>query len=476
MSTSRSEYDQVLSVFRTVDGQNSGTISLEELEAIFKKLDPAMPVTDLAKSSGACVVRYAEFLKYIFQSSAVSTLKLQNAVKPPEPGEPSSLEESATDTDIAVVCRSRGGTVLRKQSMLKCDHFPSSSQLEKLIIGAPNFRQVEGLPVYGVAQPTLPGCAEVLDRVRLQSKNPKKILWINCREEPVLYINGRPFCVKDRGDPFGNLETTGISSEELMQKEILLKEEVFAEAKLYGGRILLHGEAKPTAEEIELAKSKGVPAMGGVYAFWEPLVEVVCIHEIYECLQQQYSELEFMRLPITDEQEFEEKDFEQLHDALKGANSSWCVICNCQMGRGRTTSAMVLTSLLWSNIDKSWKDSATLKPDDLVVDLAGDLVKRLANGKEASTWADKCISGSSHMQNLKAVALKKLKALSKSSKPKEVKAASHYLERYLLIILVAAYLLENAHGGPTFRSWLRSTHQKIGVYDILEKAHKHELK
>lgn len=500
MSPSKTFYDQVLAVFRVVDEQNTGTISLLKLEALMQKLDPAMPVTELAKTSGACVVRYAEFLEYIFNGlteDGKSVTKLKDSVEPPEPGEPSSLEVPATDADVAFICHSRDGTVLRKQSILKCDHFPSSSQIASKCKGAPNFRCVEGLPVFGSAQPTIPGCFEVLEQIRLQfkedprnsGKEQAQILWINCREEAVLYINGRPFCVKDRGDPFGNTETTGISPEELKQKEILLKEELFAESKQYGGRILLHSEGKPTAEEIELAKQKGHPPMGGVYAFWEPLVEVLCVHELFGCLQQQYPELKFMRLPITDEQEPEEKDVEDLHDALKSANSNWSVICNCQMGRGRTTTAMVLTSLMWSYVDsrherKSTKDlglgeaGLTLQnpSPELVVDLACELEKRLSNGQVASSWADRCISKCSHMQNLKAVTVKKLSALSKSSKPKEVKAASHYLERYLIIVLIAAYLLEHGTGDMTFRTWMRSKHKEVGIYDIMDKAHKHDLK
>jgi hypothetical protein len=280
--------------------------------------------------------------------------------------------------------------------------------------------------------------------------------------------------VKDRGDPFGNLETTGITSEELMEKEILLKQELLAESKLYGGRILLHSEGKPTAEEIEIAKAKGHPAMGGVYAFWEPVIEVLCVHEHYRRLERQYPELKFMRLPITDEQEPEEKDFDQLADALKGMNSNWSVICNCQMGRGRTTTAMVFTSLVWSRVSGGYKDPKAQKcSNDVVIDLGTELAKKLSNGEAASGWADNCIVQCAQLQDLKAATVKRLKSLSKTSKPKELKMASHYVERYLLIVLVAAYLLEDV--STNFQSWMRSK-RETGVYEILEKAYKFDLK
>jgi hypothetical protein len=36
------------------------------------------------------------------------------------------------------------------------------------------------------------------------------VLWHNLREEPVLYINGKPYVVREADQPFCNLEYTGI--------------------------------------------------------------------------------------------------------------------------------------------------------------------------------------------------------------------------------------------------------------------------
>jgi len=37
----------------------------------------------------------------------------------------------------------------------------------------------------------------------------RKVLWHNMREEPVLYINGKPYVVREANKPFANLEYTG---------------------------------------------------------------------------------------------------------------------------------------------------------------------------------------------------------------------------------------------------------------------------
>ena len=35
-------------------------------------------------------------------------------------------------------------------------------------------------------------------------------MWFNMREEPVIYINGNPYVVREANKPFANLEYTGI--------------------------------------------------------------------------------------------------------------------------------------------------------------------------------------------------------------------------------------------------------------------------
>lgn len=37
----------------------------------------------------------------------------------------------------------------------------------------------------------------------------RKVLWHNMREEPLLYLNGKPYVVRDADRPFANLEYTG---------------------------------------------------------------------------------------------------------------------------------------------------------------------------------------------------------------------------------------------------------------------------
>lgn len=52
-------------------------------------------------------------------------------------------------------------------------------------------------------------------------------VWHNMREEPVIYINGRPFVLREDERPFKNLqEYTGIDVQRLEQMELRLKNDI----------------------------------------------------------------------------------------------------------------------------------------------------------------------------------------------------------------------------------------------------------
>jgi hypothetical protein len=57
------------------------------------------------------------------------------------------------------------------------------------------------------------------------------ILWFNMREEPVVYVNGRPFVLREQQRPMKNLqEYAGIDASRLERMEQRLKEDVLSEA------------------------------------------------------------------------------------------------------------------------------------------------------------------------------------------------------------------------------------------------------
>ena len=186
--------------------------------------------------------------------------------------------------DAQDVILSRAGSVLGRNSILKDDHFPGcqNTKLTPLVEGAPNFRQVDGLPVYGVAIPTVSGLRNVLDAVGGTSR---RVLWHSMREEPLVYVNGQPFVLREAERPFSNLELTGITRERVEQMESRLREDVLAESKRYGGRVLVSREL----------------AGGQVVDSWEQVTSVQTPLEVYSMLSSEGYELSYVRIPITDE-------------------------------------------------------------------------------------------------------------------------------------------------------------------------------
>ncbi|KFM27931.1 Triosephosphate isomerase, chloroplastic [Auxenochlorella protothecoides] len=252
----------------------------------------------------------------------------------PAPSTPRSPHADQSDVLSAeeVVAR-RSGDVLLRHTILKGDHFPGcqNMKLRPLVDGAPNFRQVPGLPVYGVAIPTVQGLRRVLDLLGA-AKGRRRVLWHSMREEPVLYVNGAPFVVREADKPFANLEYTGIDRERVEAMEARLKLDVLQESARYGAQILV-------AEEDDQFQ---------VVQAWQPVSEadVQTPAEVYRELIEDGYDIDYLRVPVTDEKAPKGRDFDALIKRCWKPPKGAALVFNCQMGRGRTTTGMVIGTLL----------------------------------------------------------------------------------------------------------------------------------
>jgi len=333
--------------------------------------------------------------------------------------------------DAQDVILSRAGSVLGRNSILKDDHFPGcqNTRLTPLVEGAPNFRQVDGLPVYGVAIPTVSGLRNVLDAVGGTSR---RVLWHSMREEPLVYVNGQPFVLREAERPFSNLELTGITRERVEQMESRLREDVLAESKRYGGRVLVSREL----------------AGGQVVDSWEQVTSVQTPLEVYSMLSSEGYELSYVRIPITDEkvrptslctrpalsrltQAPKSRDCDLIARRCAAADEGTALIFNCQMGRGRTTTAMIIAALVRCRLHPEQQPQLSLtrqtsSSEDERLMLQGDyavvrsLVRVVEGGKEAKEAADKvrldCYVASCSLNLRRAADYRLLFAHAKSSR------------------------------------------------------------
>jgi hypothetical protein len=93
--------------------------------------------------------------------------------------------------------------------VLKSDHIPGiAKDLEYHIKGAPNFRGIPAAPIFGTAQPTTSGIRTILNLLGAKASAGvpgRTVVWINLREEPVVYLNNRPFVLREAEFPFRNM-------------------------------------------------------------------------------------------------------------------------------------------------------------------------------------------------------------------------------------------------------------------------------
>ena len=268
-------------------------------------------------------------------------------------GSPSADKDKEKD-----VVASRQGNVLGPFSILKEDNFPGmrSGKVEQIIEGAPNFRQMGGgMRIYGLGMPTVDGVLGVLKMVssslnrseslHMDDKHSSSIsakqvhaLWINMREEPVVYINGKPFVLREEVRPLKNLqEYAGIEASRIESMEERLKKDVLAEALKFGGKILVACESFEPGHYGELRDE------------WEEIDHPDAVQttaEVYSSLSKQGFAVKYVRVPVTDGTTPTLDDFDTLMSIVASFGLGNPVIFNCQLGVGRATTGMVIAGMV----------------------------------------------------------------------------------------------------------------------------------
>ncbi|PWY97867.1 hypothetical protein BCV70DRAFT_202357 [Testicularia cyperi] len=278
----------------------------------------------------------------------------------------------ALSDEVQDVVSHRSGSILSAYTMLKSDFFSGILKLglPERIEGMPNMRGVpllltpptnntlagaatgttpstpmtprtpilsHGRETWGSGMPTVEGLRRGLTRMGAAPNGPAKVVWTSLREEPVLYVNGRPHVLRLADQPVTNIEATGVTTDVVEGMEAALKMDMLKEAAEREGRVLLHDETEIRQGEFDI-----VPV-------WETVKEgdVLTPREVYELVHSEGYKVDYARLAITDEQAPVPAVFSQLEARVILAlqTGSTCVF-NCQMGRGRTTTGMVIASLV----------------------------------------------------------------------------------------------------------------------------------
>ncbi|KAJ3117238.1 hypothetical protein HDU96_007497 [Phlyctochytrium bullatum] len=238
-------------------------------------------------------------------------------------------------TAVNSIVKNRSGTVLSRQTILKSDHFETAvnNNLDFHLQGAPNFRMAD-LNIFGVAQPTVSGIGTILTLLNCRPETDSdgaETVFICAREEPLIYLNRRPFVLRDNNSPFQNIKTfQGIAGHRLEQMEARLKEEVLREVHKNSGLLLVH-------EEVE---------NGRIIPSWMAIDDIKTIREVFEEFQHQNFRVKYVRIPISAEQAPEDRYLDEYIRVIGDASTKDPLVFNCGMGVGRTTFAMVVALLI----------------------------------------------------------------------------------------------------------------------------------
>ena len=247
------------------------------------------------------------------------------------------------DPSLLSALSRRAGSVLAKGTILKLEHYQSNdtltvtdvqsssnlmsppSQSHALtavsLFGAPNYRRTAASHIYGVAQPDHAGLLTV--NAMLSGGGA---VWCNTREEPIVYIAGRPFVLRDAATPLKNVDAfAGISGARLEQMEGRLREDVCEEARLNGGLVVVHEER---------AAGVVVPCL------------IYCDEGSVKTTRQLFDELHvveggdnggrYFRIPISHGQSPFDSFIDELYRLFAGVGVETPVVFTCGMGVGRS--------------------------------------------------------------------------------------------------------------------------------------------
>merc|ERR1712241_651459 len=208
------------------------------------------------------------------------------------------------------------------KAVAMADHFEKIQKLPDPIPGVPNFRRVPGYKVYCCGQPTAAALETTLNKV-CGTIYPKdgKIIWVNMRQEPNVYINGEPVCARPPNKigeyaELGDVNRDKVKEDELEFAKVLENRAADAEGKV---KVV---DINKVEKEVEMK-------------------EIVTLSSVIEGLKEDFPGLHHMRIPVCNSASPTEADFDILVRTLVGTTINCPVIISDQVGLSRATTGCV---------------------------------------------------------------------------------------------------------------------------------------
>jgi len=378
---------------------------------------------------------------------------------PSSPARRGLLGEEPTVDDIEKSRDARdGNTHLKPGSTLKFDHFPGIGKIDQQLEGAPNYRKIGDERFFGTGQPTIDGIRNVLEKTGAVPGSKKKAVWTNLRKESVLYINGKPFNLRKSGIKENSDKNKGKTTEQIEKEERELREEVRKEIDKNGGFLVIQDEdknGKVFQRKIKVNKE-----------------DVKTTREVFDDLKEEGYNIDYKRVPISDEKNPEYRDLDGIRKRINGLNPEDRIIFNCHMGRGRTTTGLIIADLIRRNsdpgVDPGERISKTQALREDIKEKGSEYqnnyrkfyrgilntLKMNPDLTNSQNHVDNSINKHDQLQNLK----KSIDDLKKSAgnDPKDQKKLRDYVKRYSTVVYFNSYLMDQgADSKISFQDWMK---------------------
>merc|ERR1712059_141616 len=274
------------------------------------------------------------------------------------------------------------------------DQFDKIQKLPDPVEGAPNFHRIPGYKVYLTGQPTIKGLQNVLEKVtgKIYPKDGK-IIWLNLRQEPSVYVNGNPICGRPSNKIGEYAELGNVTRDSIKADEAEFEKVIEGRVKENGGK-LKYVDINKKELEVEVKELKS-------------------LSKVMEDAKADYPGLLHMRVPVCNSAAPLEADFDIICQTLVGSSINTPIIVNDQVGLSRATTGSVIACLFKEfQISASFEglvetvpgvNASLLKMDKYTMDPAKDplnrgefpvvldLIQKLPGGKEAKSECDKVI-------------------------------------------------------------------------------------
>merc|ERR1711963_840442 len=282
------------------------------------------------------------------------------------------------------------------------------------------------------------------------------IIWFNMRQEPDVYVNGEPVCMRPPNKIGEYAELGAITRDIIKAQETAFLGEVEARKSMNDGKLKVVDINKKQSE-VEVKELKS-------------------LSQVVEGLKEKFPGLVHWRVPVCNSAAPLETDFDIMIQTLAGTSINTPIIINDQVGLSRATTACVIACLFKEfQISASYEglietvpgvNASLLKTDKYQMDMSKDalfrgefevvkeLIAKMKDGAGAKNNADKIIdkNGTPKTGGTGIKQLRENIAESKLSYEIMDDAAQAFLKskimdnihKYFYIIVFAAYMREAA--------------------------------